>query len=160
MGLNTSRHSHYSPLPPNIGILGDVVRIAPNRFSVNGLDAVKTILGHGRAFPKSAFYSTFGMPNKTNLFSEPTNAKHAMMRRHLSKLYSTSTLLSYEIFIDSCTSILVEKLREFAKAGKRVHIPDFMQYYAFDVVSEMTVSTSSHILCGHSTTLAPCRGPG
>lgn len=107
---------------------------------MDGPDAVKTILGHSRAFAKSAFYSTFGMPDKTNLFSEPTNAKHATMRRHLSMLYSTSTLLSYEVFIDSCTSILMKKFREFAETGRRVHMPDFMQYYAFDVVGEMTVS--------------------
>lgn len=123
-------------------------------------DAIKTILGHSRAFAKSAFYRPFGMPDKTNLFSEPENTNHAAMRRHISMLYSTSTLLSYEVFIDSCTSILVTKFREFARAGRRVHMPDFMQYYAFDVIGEITVSrprSPSFLtrLPGHSS---PCRG--
>lgn len=107
---------------------------------MNGPDAAKTILGHGRAFTKSAFYSPFGLPGKSNLFSEPTNTGHAVMRRRLSALYSTSTLLSYEVFIDSCTATLVRKFREFAEARKRVNLPDFMQLYAFDMIAEITVS--------------------
>ena len=122
---------------------------------MDGSDAVKTILGHGRAFAKSAFYSPFGMPNKTNLFSEPTNAKHAVMRRHLSMLYSTSTLLSYDVFIDSCTGILIKKVREFAKAGRKVRMHDFMQYYAFDVIGEMTVSPPAAPLRVHPGILVP-----
>jgi len=50
-----------------------------------------------------------------------------------------TSLLSYEPFVDSQNAVLCEKLREFAVAGSLVDIPKWMQFYAFDVIGEMTV---------------------
>ena len=149
---NQKLHEQYGashsrpPLPlmasprADFGKTGSVVRLAPKRFSVSDPSAIRTILGHGAGFSKSAFYAPFGAPDRYNLFSEPKNAKHAAMRRRISMLYSTSALLSYEGFVDSCTSTLMSKFREFAKAGVKVPMCSFLQYYAFDVIGDITVS--------------------
>lgn len=119
---------------------GHVVRLAPNRFSISDPAAMKTIFGHGTAFSKSSFYVPFGEPSRRNLFTEPSNAAHAGMRRHISMLYSTSALVSYEQFINNCNALLVSKFRQFSRATQKVSMRSFLQYYAFDVIGEITVS--------------------
>ncbi len=51
-----------------------------------------------------------------------------------------TNLVQLEPFINDCTTLLRAKLDDFAYAGALVNIPNWMQFYAFDVVSEMTVS--------------------
>lgn len=51
-----------------------------------------------------------------------------------------TTLLSYEEFVDSCTTELCGKLRKFAIDDRLIDIPQWMQFYAFDVIGEISVS--------------------
>ncbi|KAJ4330854.1 hypothetical protein N0V95_009987 [Ascochyta clinopodiicola] len=120
---------------------GPIVRLAPNRYSINDGEAAKKILGHQNALNKSQFYHPFGQPDEYNLFSEPNISSHAKIRRPIAQLYSQSTLVSYEPFVDTCNTILLKRLEEYAKDGKALDVRELMQFYAFDVIGEITVGS-------------------
>ena len=102
---------------------------------------MKLIYGHGSKFVKANFYHAFGNPDTTkgDLFSERNTRQHAVLRRGVANLYSVTSLLSYERFVDKCNQELCEKFKIFATSGRVVDIPQWMQYYAFDVIGEITV---------------------
>ena len=56
-------------------------------------------------------------------------------------MYTMSSMVSYEPAVDEMTHVCVRKLKEFAKEGRLVDIPHWMQYYAFDVIGAITVSS-------------------
>lgn len=92
---------------------------------------------------KSEFYFTFGNPDpkEGNTFSTRSIAMHAMLRRPTAHLYSTTHLLSYEPAVDTCNTILLRRLDEYAREGKELDVRQLMQYYAFDVIGEITVGS-------------------
>lgn len=50
-----------------------------------------------------------------------------------------STLLSYEEFVDRCKATLCQKMDELSRSSVAVPVPEWMQYYAFDVIGEISV---------------------
>ncbi|KAF2847550.1 pisatin demethylase [Plenodomus tracheiphilus IPT5] len=120
---------------------GPLIRLAPNRYSISDADAAKTILGHKNSLNKSHFYDIFGAPGMSNLFSETSNAIHAVMRRPIAHLYSQTSLLAYEPAVDTCNIILLKRLREYASEKKELNVRTLMQFYAFDVIGEITVGS-------------------
>ncbi|KAH7063540.1 pisatin demethylase [Macrophomina phaseolina] len=117
---------------------GKIVRLAPNKYSIDDPEAIRIIYGHGTKFVKTDFYSTFRAPEVTNLFAELDIKEHSGQRRRIASLYSMTNLLSYEGFIDKCTAILNDKFTQFSQKGKKVSIVDFLQFYAFDVIGAIT----------------------
>ncbi|UPL02769.1 hypothetical protein LCI18_013703 [Fusarium solani-melongenae] len=53
-----------------------------------------------------------------------------------------STMITYEKAVDDMTEVLTKKLRVFANEGRSFHFPRFMQYYAFDVIGQITFGQS------------------
>ena len=51
-----------------------------------------------------------------------------------------SSLVTYESYVDSCTDILEQRLREFASNGDTVDMMKWLQCYAFDVIGDITYS--------------------
>ncbi|OQE08993.1 hypothetical protein PENFLA_c121G03101 [Penicillium flavigenum] len=49
-----------------------------------------------------------------------------------------SAMVSYEDAIDRMTTLCMRKLDEFAKEKRLIAIPNFMQFYAWDVIGEIT----------------------
>ncbi|KAF9698121.1 hypothetical protein EKO04_003935 [Ascochyta lentis] len=129
--FNIALHEKYGP----------IVRLAPNRYSLNDAEAAKVILGHHNALDKSKFYHPFGLPDEYNIFSEPSISTHAKSKRPVAQLYSQTSLLSYEPFVDTCNTILLKRLEEYAQEGKTLDVREMMQYYAFDVIGEITVGS-------------------
>ena len=118
------------------------MRIAPNRFSFSGPEDVKKIYILGGKFPKSDYYEPSGDPHRRNIFSVQDMADHADRRRKVSSLYSMSTMVAYESAVDRMTAVCLRKLGQIGAEERFVSVPDFMQYYAFDVIGEITVSPS------------------
>jgi cytochrome P450 len=118
------------------------VQIAPNRYDFNTPEAVKTIYRIGNAFTKSRYYEPFGTPDFHNLMNVLDNKDHAALRKQIASLYTMSALLSYEHSVDAQTAILKEKMQNFANRGDVVDLPQFLQFYAFDVVGTITVNIS------------------
>lgn len=50
-----------------------------------------------------------------------------------------TSLLSYEKFVDHVNAVLCDKLRMMAKSGETFDVMQWMQFYAFDVIGEITV---------------------
>ncbi|KUL82310.1 hypothetical protein ZTR_09714 [Talaromyces verruculosus] len=117
---------------------GPIVRIGPNKCSIDDPEAVKIIYGLGRPFVKTSYYSAFTDVNKTSLFSEREPKAHAGMRRRIAKLYSLTNLLSYEGFVDQCTATLEDKFRMYCTEQRPIEMFAFLQYYAFDVIGSIT----------------------
>lgn len=101
--------------------------------------------GHGTKFEKSEWYDAWNLgKNKslTNLFSERSSTKHARDRKKVAALYSMTSLMAYEPFVDDCVAIFEQRLREFAKQGCFIDMGHWLQCYAFDVIGEITVCLS------------------
>lgn len=64
-------------------------------------------------------------------------------------------LVGLEPFINNCTALLQQRLDEFANGGPPMDIGHWMQCYAFDVIGEITVSTTLYpvVLCSQSSQL-------
>ncbi|EEU41315.1 uncharacterized protein NECHADRAFT_46257 [Fusarium vanettenii 77-13-4] len=136
---------------------GPIVRIAPNRYDFNTPEAVKIIYRIGNAFHKSHFYDPFGSPQFKNLLNELDNSRHAAMRRQLASLYTMSTLMSYESAVDGQTLILREKLLKFCDQGEVIDVPQFLQFYAFDVIGVITVGESMGMMESNTDMHGACR---
>ncbi|WPH01320.1 putative cytochrome P450 [Acrodontium crateriforme] len=124
---------------------GPVVRLAPNRYSISTPDAVQQIYGHsGTVFKKDRWYRPFGHPDddQADIFSVINEQRHAANRRKVSSLYSLTSLMGYEENIDDCIQRLVGKLEKFAVDGDIINLPSWLQYFAFDVIGEITVGKS------------------
>lgn len=67
-------------------------------------------------------------------------ADHADRRRKVASLYTMSTMVAYESAVDRMTAVCLRKLGQILKEKRLVSVPQFMQYYAFDVIGEITVS--------------------
>jgi len=50
-----------------------------------------------------------------------------------------TSLLQYEPFVDDCSATLHHRFSEFAARGEVIDVPHWMQCYAFDVITEITV---------------------
>ncbi|KEF62905.1 uncharacterized protein A1O9_00879 [Exophiala aquamarina CBS 119918] len=123
---------------------GPVVRIGPYRYSFTRPEDVKVIYELGGKYLKSAYYNPLNPPirEQQNIFAIRDNDWHKEKRRKVAALYSMTSVVSYEEPVDKMTSVCLRKMREFADAGQLVSIPNFMQYYAFDVIGMITFDQS------------------
>ncbi|GLI71872.1 hypothetical protein PoHVEF18_000039 [Penicillium ochrochloron] len=130
---------------------GTIVRLSPNRYSISDPMAIRTIYGTGSKFPKSDYYTPFGTPlDHKDVFSEISNEKHALERRKISNMYAMSSLVSYEPFVDKVNGEFMAALADHAQHGRAFDLFTWMQFYAFDVIGEITLGRSFGLLeAGH-----------
>ncbi|CZR69977.1 related to cytochrome P450 CYP3/CYP5/CYP6/CYP9 subfamilies [Phialocephala subalpina] len=123
---------------------GPIVRLAPNRYSIGDPAAIRTIYGAGSKFYKSDYYTVFGTPfmDHKDVFSETSNAMHAIERKKTSNMYSMSSLVSYEPFVDKVNSEFMTALVDHAQHGRVIDLFTWLQFYAFDVIGEITLGKS------------------
>ncbi|RKL31250.1 hypothetical protein BFJ72_g11267 [Fusarium proliferatum] len=121
---------------------GPLVRIAPNIVSVGDPAAIKTIYGLTGAFTKSAFYPiqsiSWNKKPQMNLFSTRDTVYHREQKKKVAHAYSLTSLLGSEEAMDSCTELFTSRLDEWAMTQKPIDLGAWLQYYAFDVVGEVT----------------------
>jgi hypothetical protein len=122
---------------------GPIVRIAPDHYSIDDPAAIKTIYGIGSKFPKSEWYEAFKHPNPNfwTLFPDRNMKRHADTRKLFQGMYSMSSLVSYEPFVDHCAEIFMSRLTDFAQARQVLDMGHWLQCYAFDVIGDITYST-------------------
>jgi hypothetical protein len=79
-----------------------------------------------------------------SLFSTLDEKYHAKLRRAVSNAFAMSTLVQFEPFVDSTTAEFLNQLDErYAEKTGSEGVCDFgtwLQYYAFDVIGELTYS--------------------
>ncbi|UPL00177.1 hypothetical protein LCI18_011111 [Fusarium solani-melongenae] len=121
---------------------GQYVRLGPNLVSVQNLDALKVIYGVNKGYTKTKFYEPQqqlfnGNPTQT-LFTTLDEDFHAKIKRPISSAYSMSTLTEFEVFVDKTIHTMIGRLDEFARDGRVCDMAIWLQYYAFDVIGELT----------------------
>lgn len=121
---------------------GPIVRIAPDHYSIDDPAAIKTIYGTGSKFPKSEWYEAFKNPSPDYwaLFPDRNMKRHADTRKLFQGMYSMSTLVSYEPFVDHCSEIFISRLTDFAQTREVLDMGHWLQCYAFDVIGDITYS--------------------
>lgn len=67
-------------------------------------------------------------------------ARHAETRKRFQNLYSMTSLVSYEPFVDECADIFAQRLTEIAASGESINMGHWFQCYAFDVIACITYS--------------------
>jgi cytochrome P450 len=127
---NIALHERYGP----------VVRVAPGYFSSSTPD--KTVYGIGSKYPKGDWYQGWKhpSPDRWTLFPDQDIKRHAETRKRFQGLYSMSSLLSYEPYVDECIDLFMDKLAGFARSGTCIDLVHWFQCYAFDVIGEITYS--------------------
>jgi hypothetical protein len=124
---------------------GDVIRLGPNVLSFADPRAIKIIYGLNKGMTKSDFYPVQQAVAKgqrlESLFSTKNEAYHAKYRRCVNNAFSMSSLVSYEPLVDSTTDAFVEQTkRRYCDTGKTCNFSKWLQFFAFDVIGEITWS--------------------
>lgn len=124
-----------------MAFLGSVVRIAPHEYSIDDPEAAKIIYGLGSQFFKSDWYTVWSDPSTfhTNLFALQDAKQHASVRRQFASFYSMTALVHYESYVNECINIFSCRLDTFSKSGQKIDMGRWLQYYAFDVIANITV---------------------
>lgn len=65
---------------------------------------------------------------------------HSELRRKVASVYSMSSLVSYEPYVDECNTLLLERMFEFADSGAVFDMGHWFQCYAFEVIGKITVN--------------------
>ncbi|KAK5268613.1 hypothetical protein LTR99_003976 [Exophiala xenobiotica] len=124
---------------------GPLVRIAPNHVSVADPSYIPIIYNIKENFTKTGFYPiqciSWKKQPEMNLFSTRDPNYHRVEKRKVGAAYSLPNLLESEDAIDSCITLFTEKLNEFAAKKTPVDLGAWLQYFAFDVVGEVTFAS-------------------
>ncbi|KAH8203647.1 hypothetical protein TruAng_002177 [Truncatella angustata] len=124
---------------------GDVVRLGPNNLSFADPKALKSIYGLNKGFVKSDFYivqqSVVKGHRLASLFSTTDNDFHSQFRRSVNAAFSMSALVQYEPFVDNTTKLFLDQTEKlFANNIDGCDFTRWLQFYAFDVIGEITYS--------------------
>ena len=124
---------------------GPVVRIGPNHVSLSDPSLIPIIYGTKENFTKTGFYPiqciSWKKTPEMNLFSTRDPEYHRVEKRKVGAAYSMPNLLQSEAAVDSCVNLFMDRLNEFASRGDQVDLGAWLQYFAFDVVGEVTFAS-------------------
>lgn len=115
-----------------------IVRLAPNLFSI--IEPDKQIYGVSSKMEKGDWYEGWKhpSPDRWTLFPDRNIKRHNDTRKKFQALYSLSSLVSYEGYVDDCTTIFMDRLKEITKSGESVDMGHWFLCYAFDVIGDIT----------------------
>ncbi|KAJ9668219.1 hypothetical protein H2201_001648 [Coniosporium apollinis] len=124
---------------------GDIVRLGPNVLSFADPRAIKIIYGLNKGMTKSDFYpvqqAVSNGQRLQSLFSTTDEDYHAKYRRCVNSAFAMSSLVSYEPLVDSTTDFFLERTQQlFADTGRSCNFNQWLQFFAFDVIGELTWS--------------------
>jgi cytochrome P450 len=124
---------------------GDLVRVGPNMVSICKPDMISAIYGVQKGYIKSDFYAPWqtvvnGKRTPSLVFTTD-ETQHARLKRPIAQSFSLSTLVEFEPLIDSTTAVFLSRLDElYAGTGRVCDLGQWLQWYAFDVIGELTFS--------------------
>ncbi|KAL8759746.1 MAG: hypothetical protein Q9199_000552 [Rusavskia elegans] len=130
---NIAVHEQYGPL----------VRIGPNHVSTSDVEALKVIYGFTNVFRKSAFFSIgegwYEGKKLPTLFTTQDNEYHAALKRASAKAFTMTSITALEPFVSTCVDLLLTRIEQVTDGGeKALDISPWLQYYAFDVLGEVS----------------------
>ncbi|KAK0355057.1 hypothetical protein LTR91_013582 [Friedmanniomyces endolithicus] len=124
---------------------GDTIRLGPNVLSFADPRAIKIIYGLNKGMVKSDFYPVQQAVAKgqrlQSLFSTKDEDYHAKYRRCVNNAFAMSSLVGYEPLVDSTTDAFIEETdKKYCATGKSCNFSQWLQFFAFDVIGELTWS--------------------
>lgn len=124
---------------------GDVVRLGPNSLSFADPKALSVIYGFNKGMVKSDFYPVQQpIANGVrihSLFSTTDEQYHAKYRRCVNGAFAMTNLRSYEPLVDNTTDAFVEQtMKRYCGTDKELDFYRWLQFYALDVIGELTWS--------------------
>lgn len=123
---------------------GPVVCYGPNCLSLSDPRLVKTIYNARGNYLKSDFYAVNdiiqGGHRIQNIFSTRSNEYHRKYVRPIAKIYGLNNILTLEPLADKTTATYCRRLEEefVDRKDRRCDLVQWMMYYAWDVVGEVT----------------------
>lgn len=124
---------------------GPLVRIAPNHVSVADPEFIPVFYSIKEDYTKTGFYPIQSISWKKqpemNLFSTRNPEEHRVAKRKVGAAYSLPNLLQSEAAIDSCIELFMTRLTEITTTGSSIDLGAWLQYFAFDVVGEVTFAS-------------------
>ncbi|BCS20834.1 cytochrome P450 [Aspergillus puulaauensis] len=120
---------------------GPVVRIAPNELVTSDPQAVKT-LQWICIDQQTDFYLAFRPPwaRYPDHFSSEGGKQHGERRRIVANVYSMTSILQSEQYIEKCIEVWVKKLGEMADRKESFDLWLWTRMYAYDVVGVLFFS--------------------
>lgn len=127
---------------------GQAVRIGPNTVSLSDPKLIPTLYNLKGDFPKSDFYTVsdtkVGKNIMQNVFSIKNNKGHAQILRPIQKFYNMGGVLTLEGSVNDAITAFVKRVDELfvdgSNAGTVCKMDDWMGYFAWDVISQITFS--------------------
>lgn len=121
------------------GRYGPLVRIAPDEIVCSDPEAIRKIYPTEKPLTKTDFYPIWG--NNTfskypDNFSGTDEKLHSERRRIVNNVYSMSTVLTLESYIDNCSKLFAERMGGFADAQTVLDLGEWLQWYDFLLVDE------------------------
>lgn len=110
---------------------GPLIRIAPDELACADPEAVGKIYRTQAPLRKTAFYPIWNnkdLSKWNDLFSQTDEKIHSDRRRIVNNVYSMSTVLTLESYIDSCCDLFMQRLGECADAGATMDLGAWLQW--------------------------------
>ncbi|KAL4802453.1 cytochrome P450 [Aspergillus unguis] len=148
-GLKGDRHLWIYDLHKQYG---DHVRLAPNFVSINTVEGLQRIYGHGNRFRKADFYNGFlAIPGVYNTHNSIDKVVHGRKRRVLSQAFSDNALKGMEnvmlLHVRQLCSILGrERPSPEADKGATFNMANWFGYLTYDVMGELCFGKSFDML--------------
>jgi hypothetical protein len=121
---------------------GPLVRLGPNHVSVADPAFIPRFYSIREDFTKTGFYPiqciSWKKRPEMNLFSERDPAEHRISKRKVGAAFSMPNVLQSEAAIDGCLKLFMRRLKELTADGSSIDLGEWLQYFAFDVVGEVT----------------------
>ncbi len=124
---------------------GDVVRLGPNALSFSTPAARRAIYGLAPKLAKSGFYPVQMQVSRgvvlQSLFGTQDLAYHARLRRTVSGAFTMTAMLQYEARVNETVRAFLRQTDAlYAATGAACNFVLWLQFFAFDVVTEITYS--------------------
>jgi len=127
----------------------DMEQISPR--SANCLFLTCNIVTNQVPDIQSTWYLPWGTPDPEgrNLFNDINPETHANFRRKVAGAYTMSSIVSYEPFVDECTTVFMQRLSELASSGVVFNMGHWFQCYAAESIGKITASSKPPATVGH-----------
>ncbi|KAE8363569.1 cytochrome P450 [Aspergillus caelatus] len=122
---------------------GSVVRIAPNELITSDPEAIQTLYGTKSFTAKSPVCLEQRLIRAARFpdhFSSEGGKQHGERRRIVSHVYTMTSILQSEKYIEKCIDVWLDKLAEMADCKKSFDLWIWTRMYAYDVIGELYFS--------------------
>lgn len=125
---------------------GPIVRISPNRLSVDGSVAWPQVFQHKVAVPEWPKVRDFFFDDKGESLVNGTKENHRRLRKHLAPGFSMDSVYRQEEIVQKYVELFIQRLSEVAAAGQAFDIVQWLNFTTYDIIGDLVFGESFHNL--------------